>query len=92
MDTPSASWNILLTLRIRSGTNRLGLPVLRDSDLGHSLSTRGSWAWYALWLVPLITVLEIIVNFESPPLVLVFVMSLLGLLLPVRKFFQGRQC
>ncbi len=50
------------------------------------------WAWYALWLVPLITVLEIIVNFESPPLVLVFVMSLLGLLLPVRKFFQGRQC
>ncbi len=42
VDTPIASWSILLTLRIRTGANRLGLPVLPDSDFGHSLSTRRS--------------------------------------------------
>jgi hypothetical protein len=49
------------------------------------------WAWYALWLVPLITVLEMIMNYGNLSLILVLILSLLGLLLPVRKFFPAKQ-
>ena len=49
------------------------------------------WAWYALWLVPLSAVWVMVPSNVSATAVLVFILSTLGLLLPVRKFFPAKQ-
>jgi hypothetical protein len=54
------------------------------------------WAWYAFWFVPLyfLSWIALSVSLPSasqssllPPLLVIIVLSLLGLLLPLRKFF-----
>lgn len=57
------------------------------------------WSWYALWFVPLFFSLWIFVSLPLPadakaallpPLFVFIVLSLLGLLLPIRKFFPKK--
>ena len=55
------------------------------------------WAWYALWFVPAFflgfIVLSLTLESTSsllPPLMVFVILSLVGLLLPVRKFFPSK--
>jgi len=57
------------------------------------------WAWYALWFVPAFfsgfAALSLTLPSESslsllPPLVVFIILSLVGLLLPIRKFFPSK--
>lgn len=71
-----------------------GIAVMAISWFSYRKGER--WAWYALWIVPLV-VLSITLNdvragmslsgFLGIPLL---ALSLLGLLLPYRKFFPGK--
>lgn len=58
------------------------------------------WAWYAFWIVPVFffgfTGLSLNLEASSssymlPPLMMFIILSLLGLLLPYRKFFPSRR-
>lgn len=55
------------------------------------------WAWYAFWFVPIyfLTWIALSLNLPSasqssllPPLIVIIFLSLMGLLLPFRKFFK----
>ena len=57
------------------------------------------WSWYALWFVPIFFLTWIFISLplptESkssllPPLIVLIVLSLVGLLLPFRKFFSKK--
>ncbi|UCE45485.1 MAG: hypothetical protein JSU93_00910 [Methanobacteriota archaeon] len=56
------------------------------------------WAWYAFWFIPVyfIAFIALSLAFESsssvmiPPLMVFVVVSLVGLLLPFRKFFPSK--
>lgn len=61
---------------------------------------RQKWAWYAFWFVPAYflswVVLSSTLPFESsssliPPLTVFIILSLIGLLLPFRKFFPKKR-
>lgn len=61
---------------------------------------RQKWAWYAFWFVPAYflgwVVLSSTLPLESsssliPPLTVFIILSLIGLLLPFRKFFPGKR-
>ena len=55
------------------------------------------WAWYAFWIIPIFFLgfvsLSLTLNSSSslvPPLMVFIVLSLIGLLLPFRKFFPRK--
>lgn len=58
------------------------------------------WSWYALWFVPVFFLTWILISLPLPikaksslfpPLIIFIVLSLVGLLLPIRKFFTKKQ-
>lgn len=88
-------------------TTRMGVIfILSFAILAISVSLTGyrrgeRWTWYALWILPLSQtfVLALVSSFIGQPAIrigvstpnVVIVLSLLGLLLPVRKFFPKKQ-
>ncbi len=55
------------------------------------------WAWYTLWFVPVYFLAWIVLSMQLPkeaqpllipPLIVILVLSILGLLLPIKKFFK----
>jgi len=48
------------------------------------------WAWFVLWSPAGLAVVVSLLFGISPPAVIIVVLSILGLLLPYRKFFPGR--
>lgn len=57
------------------------------------------WSWYALWFVPIFFLAWILISLSLPieakfslfpPLIIFIVFSLVGLLLPIRKFFPKK--
>lgn len=57
------------------------------------------WSWFALWFVPVFFLLWLVISLPlpaearaslQPPLIVFLVLSLLGLLVPIRKFFPKR--
>lgn len=54
------------------------------------------WAWYVSWLVPTLLIAVVINNLRLggslwPLLMLFLIVSLLGLILPIRKYFPKKQ-
>lgn len=54
------------------------------------------WSWFTMWFVPVYFLLWILLTFRLPtaarsslllPLIMIFILSILGLCLPLRKFF-----
>lgn len=57
------------------------------------------WSWYALWFVPVFFLAWILINLQLPieaksslflPLIIFIFLSIVGLILPVRKFFPKK--
>lgn len=57
------------------------------------------WAWYAFWFVPFYFLFWIVLSYSlpdsaksslTPPLIMMIILSLAGLLLPSRKFFPKK--
>lgn len=57
------------------------------------------WSWYAFWFVPFYFLAWVILSFNlpdsaksslTPPLIMIIILSLAGLLLPFRKFFPKK--
>ena len=70
------------------------LPVIAISVTGYRRGEK--WAWYAFWYLPawfMVNAAVLLTTGRSPsfPAVLTFILSLLGLLLPYRKFFPKKQ-
>jgi hypothetical protein len=50
------------------------------------------WSWYVFWSLPALIVTSLVLTgFFDPPAWIILVLSLLGLLLPYRKFFPKKQ-
>ena len=55
------------------------------------------WAWYTFWAIPafFLSFVGLSLNFEGsasliPPLIVIIILSLLGLILPFKKFFPSK--
>jgi hypothetical protein len=72
-----------------------GLLTMGISALGYRKGER--WAWYVLWFVPIILLGYVVTNFLAGTgtfwveLSVTLIVALLGLLLPIRRFFPKKQ-
>ena len=48
------------------------------------------WAWFALWLLPLLWVADLVINPNIRALVIALI-GALGLMLPYRRFFSSEE-
>jgi len=90
----------LIDLQVRSGGSQLVMLSILSIAICLAGYRRGErWAWYTLWVFPIWTALAFVTfltaerqpDFPPPPPMLsapvFFVVSVLALLLPIRKFF-----
>ena len=84
---------------LRTSTRAAGLLAMGFASLTIAVSLTGyrkgeKWSWYTLWYLPVFFgLLALVWPWLWPLLTLLVIISLLGLILPYRKFFRvfGRQ-
>lgn len=91
--------NLVNLLSSLIGSLWIGLSVMGIIVTATGFRNGNRWAWYALWSMPLVMLLifitflsaDLVEGSPSPPALFsapgLFVMAVLGLLLPFRKFF-----
>ena len=90
---PAVADFLIALERADAGYHVLGVAVFVTAISLTSYRRGERWAWYAMWYVPirfLLLVVEYIPRPEAPGMILyptILIVSLLGLLLPYRKFF-----
>jgi preprotein translocase subunit SecG len=79
-----------LELRLR-GTAVAGMAIFGLAIILKSYRKGEKWAWYVLWYYPVFFAIHIVAFGTFLPDIIFLVISLLGLLLPYRKFFPKKQ-